>query len=154
MSESRLWDLQNSKTSWRCVSTNTTLAWSCSVWRTIQAIYGAIWQGRPFDLTWLVLYYSLLSSHQTISYCSSMILIEIDILYTNTQYYTKYLQVSTTEEHRPSMKLRDLQKGHGCPFSPTAQTAKNVGTVIQCEECGKRGAFMLVRSWTRRWGMS
>ena len=66
-----------------------------------------------------------------------MILIEIDILYTNTQYYTKYLQVSTTEEHRPSMKLRDLQKGHGCPFSPTAQTAKNVGTVIQCEECGK-----------------
>ena len=84
-----------------------------------------------------MLYYSLLSSHQTILYCSSMILIEIDILYTNTQYYTKYLQVSTTEEHCPSMKLRDLQKGHGCPFSPTVQTAKKVGMVIQCEECGK-----------------
>ena len=48
-----------------------------------------------------------------------------------------FLQVTTTEEHCPSMKIRDLQKGHGCPFSPTAQTAKNVGTVVQCEECGK-----------------
>jgi hypothetical protein len=28
-------------------------------------------------------------------------------------------------------------KGHGCPFHPSAQTAKNVGVVIQCEECSK-----------------
>ena len=35
------------------------------------------------------------------------------------------------------MKSRDVSKGHGCPFNPTAHTAKNVGTIIQCEECDK-----------------
>lgn len=44
--------------------------------------------------------------------------------------------METTEEYLPSAKAA-LEKGHKCPFNPTAQTAKNVGTVIQCEDCGK-----------------
>ena len=43
----------------------------------------------------------------------------------------------TFEEYRPSLKKAAAPKGHGCPFNPTAQTAKNVGVVIHCEECGK-----------------
>ena len=42
----------------------------------------------------------------------------------------------TTEEYLPSSRAA-TEKGHKCPFNPTAQTAKNVGMVIQCQECGK-----------------
>ena len=42
----------------------------------------------------------------------------------------------TTEEHLPSSRAQK-EKGHKCQFNPTAQTAKNVGTVIQCQDCGK-----------------
>ena len=42
----------------------------------------------------------------------------------------------TTEEFRPSaQKLTKESQGMG--FSPSAQYAKNVGTVIQCGECNK-----------------
>ena len=44
---------------------------------------------------------------------------------------------TTSEEHRPSSKDNTSVKSHGMPFSPTAQYAKNVGTVIQCSECCK-----------------
>ena len=43
----------------------------------------------------------------------------------------------TSEEHRPSLKNTTKIKGHGMPFSPTTQTAKNAGIVLQCEECLK-----------------
>ena len=39
----------------------------------------------------------------------------------------------TSEEHRPS--LIPTRKAHGMPFSPTGQTGKNTGTVIQCTNC-------------------
>ena len=40
---------------------------------------------------------------------------------------------NTTEEHRPS--LLKTKEDSGMPFNATAQTAKNVGLVIQCQEC-------------------
>ena len=42
----------------------------------------------------------------------------------------------TTETHRPSLQ-KAATKGHGMPFSPTAQIAKNTKLVVECEECGK-----------------
>ncbi|ESO88715.1 hypothetical protein LOTGIDRAFT_165499 [Lottia gigantea] len=47
-----------------------------------------------------------------------------------------YGKVETTEKFLPSAKATP-EKGNKCPFNPTAQTAKNVGTVIQCADCGK-----------------
>ena len=43
----------------------------------------------------------------------------------------------TTENFRPSMKESDNNKSgkHGMPFTPSSQYAKNVGLVIQCDEC-------------------
>ena len=41
---------------------------------------------------------------------------------------------NTSEKFRPSL-LQQEEKGHGMPFSPSAQYAKNVGVVIQCNEC-------------------
>ena len=41
------------------------------------------------------------------------------------------------EKFLPS-KLEDIEKcAHNIPFPPTAQTAKNVGFTIKCEECCK-----------------
>lgn len=41
------------------------------------------------------------------------------------------------EKFLPS-KLLDVEKGsHNIPFSPSGQTAKNVGFVIKCQECSK-----------------
>lgn len=45
---------------------------------------------------------------------------------------------NTSKQHRPSLTKDDSSKSHGMPFSPTAQYAKNVKTVVQCEECSKR----------------
>ncbi len=42
-----------------------------------------------------------------------------------------------SEQHKPSSKGNSGSKSHGMPFSPSAQYAKNVGTVIQCSECSK-----------------
>ena len=42
----------------------------------------------------------------------------------------------TTETHRPSLQ-KTVAKGHGIPFNPTAQTAKNTKLVVEREECGK-----------------
>ena len=42
----------------------------------------------------------------------------------------------TTEEFRPSIK-KLTKESQGMGFSPSAQHAKNVGTVIQCGECDK-----------------
>ena len=47
----------------------------------------------------------------------------------------------TTEEFRPSaQKLTKESQGMG--FSPSAQYAKNVGTVIQCGECEIQNSIM------------
>ncbi len=43
----------------------------------------------------------------------------------------------TSEQHKPSSKGNSGSKSHGMPFSPSAQYAKNVGTVVQCSECSK-----------------
>ena len=41
------------------------------------------------------------------------------------------------EKYLPS-KLEDVEKRpHNIPFSPCAQTAKNVGFFLKCEECNK-----------------
>lgn len=41
------------------------------------------------------------------------------------------------EKHLPS-KIEDISKqSHEIPFTPTAQTAKNVGFVLRCDECKK-----------------
>ena len=41
------------------------------------------------------------------------------------------------EKHLPS-KIEDISKqSHEIPFTPTAQTAKNVGFVLRCDECNK-----------------
>ena len=41
------------------------------------------------------------------------------------------------EKYLPS-KLQDVSKQpHNVPFTPTAQTAKNVGMIIKCSECKK-----------------
>ena len=42
----------------------------------------------------------------------------------------------TSEKHRPSL-IQKNQTKHGIPFSPSAQCAKNVGIVVQCQECDK-----------------
>ena len=42
----------------------------------------------------------------------------------------------TTETHRLSLQ-KAATKGHGMPFNPTSQTAKNTKLVVECEECGK-----------------
>ena len=44
--------------------------------------------------------------------------------------------MKTTERHCPSVASK-ATKGHGMPFSPTAQTATNVGETICCAECQK-----------------
>lgn len=47
-----------------------------------------------------------------------------------------YGKVETSEEHRPSLK-QSKAKNSGMPFSPSAQSANNTNTVIQCHECDK-----------------
>lgn len=44
--------------------------------------------------------------------------------------------IETTEKHRPSLHTKKM-KGHGMPFSPSTQTARNPDLVIQCKECMK-----------------
>uniref|UniRef100_UPI00359011A5 uncharacterized protein n=1 Tax=Myxine glutinosa TaxID=7769 RepID=UPI00359011A5 len=46
------------------------------------------------------------------------------------------LLVATTEQYLPS-KNAAPEKGHGCPFNPSAQQAKNSGITLQCNDCGK-----------------
>ena len=51
--------------------------------------------------------------------------------------YEKGLDPS--EMNLPS-KLEDVtvtKQNHNVPFTPTAQTAKNIGYIIPCNECGK-----------------
>ena len=49
-----------------------------------------------------------------------------------------YERGSDPEEKFMSSKLHDPStRSHGMKFSPTAQTAFNVGTTIRCMECGK-----------------
>ena len=50
--------------------------------------------------------------------------------------FTDLYGTDTTEQYRPSL-TKNSTKSHGMPFSPTAQYAKNVGTVMQCCECSK-----------------
>uniref|UniRef100_UPI00358F1E8E uncharacterized protein n=1 Tax=Myxine glutinosa TaxID=7769 RepID=UPI00358F1E8E len=47
-----------------------------------------------------------------------------------------YGKVATTEQYLPS-KNAAPEKGHGCPFNPSAQQAKNSGITLQCNDCGK-----------------
>jgi len=57
----------------------------------------------------------------------------------NSESYKTFEELygtETTEEFRPSaQKLTKESQGMG--FSPSAQYAKNVGTVVQCGECEK-----------------
>ena len=51
---------------------------------------------------------------------------------------TRYQPGLDPAEKFLSSKLEDPEKrSHNIPFSPTAQTAKNVGITIPCEECKK-----------------
>ena len=55
----------------------------------------------------------------------------------NDQHYRAFESlygVSTSECHRPSLKSAG-KKSHDIPFSPSGQTAANVGEVIFCSEC-------------------
>ena len=47
-----------------------------------------------------------------------------------------YGKSETSEEYRPSLKQSEA-KNSGMPFSPSAQSANNTNTVIQCHECDK-----------------
>ena len=48
-----------------------------------------------------------------------------------------YEGLDPSEKNLPS-KLEDVTKqNHNVPFTLTAQTAKNVGYIIPCNECGK-----------------
>ena len=46
-------------------------------------------------------------------------------------------RTETSEKHKPSSKDNSGTKSHGMLVSPSAQYAKNVGTVIQDSECSK-----------------
>ncbi len=62
------------------------------------------------------------------------------VLVPNGDCYKDFAAVygtETSEQHKPSSKDNSGTKSHGMPFSPSAQCAKNVGTVIQCSECLK-----------------
>lgn len=50
--------------------------------------------------------------------------------------FTTLYGTETSEQHRPSI-TSSLAKSHGMPFPPSAQYAKNVKTVLQCDECSK-----------------
>ena len=50
--------------------------------------------------------------------------------------FTDLYGKETTDEHLPSLKEK-AASGHGMPYSPTAQTAKNTGIVLQCCSCKK-----------------
>ena len=41
-----------------------------------------------------------------------------------------------SEEHHPSFKQSEA-KNNGIPFPPSAQSANNTSTVIQCHKCDK-----------------
>lgn len=61
----------------------------------------------------------------------------------NGDHYEEFESIygsQTDEKFRPSL-IEAKEKSHGMPFSPTAQFAKNVGVVVQCEECGKWRVF-------------
>ena len=50
----------------------------------------------------------------------------------------RYTQGSDPEEKfLPSVLLDSSKQPHGIPFTPTAQTAKNVHKIIRCMECSK-----------------
>lgn len=56
----------------------------------------------------------------------------------NDQHYKKFDDLYgtfTNESHRPSLKDDGGKKPHEIPFSPSGQTAANVGEVIFCSEC-------------------
>lgn len=42
----------------------------------------------------------------------------------------------TSEGNRPGL-IEKEKSSHHMPFSPSSQSAKNTGTVVQCDECGK-----------------
>ena len=57
----------------------------------------------------------------------------------NDEHYKSFDDLygkDTTEEYLPSLKEK-AAKSHCLPFSPTAQTAKNTGLVLQCSSCLK-----------------
>ena len=56
----------------------------------------------------------------------------------NDQHYQKFDNLYgtfTSECHRPSVRSYGGKKSHEIPFSPSGQTAANVGEVILCSEC-------------------
>ncbi|XP_071947398.1 uncharacterized protein [Antedon mediterranea] len=55
----------------------------------------------------------------------------------------------TTEHYRPSFTVTRAT-GHGCPFNPSAQTAKNAGVIIQCEECEKWRCLYAKKKLTKK----
>ena len=48
----------------------------------------------------------------------------------------KYTGKSRQEGNRPG-QIEKEKSSHHMPFSPSSQSAKNTGTVVQCDECGK-----------------
>ena len=47
-----------------------------------------------------------------------------------------YGETETSKENRPSLKQSEAKKS-ARPFSPSAESANNTNTVIQCHECDK-----------------
>ena len=58
--------------------------------------------------------------------------------YTDEEGITHYKQGDDPEEIFMPSKLEDITKrNHGIDFSPSAQTALNVGSIIKCSQCKK-----------------
>ena len=55
----------------------------------------------------------------------------------------------TSEKHRPSLTQKNKTK-HGIPFSPSAQYAKSVGIVVQCQDCDKWRCLYSQRKISRK----
>jgi hypothetical protein len=62
----------------------------------------------------------------------------ISLIQTHIKIKNHYKEGTDPEEKYLSSKLRDVSK-QPCkiPFLQTAQTAKNVGSVVKCAECKK-----------------
>lgn len=61
-------------------------------------------------------------------------------------------ETDSSEKDRPSLNLSAEKQGHGIPFNPSGQFAKNVGRALQCTECGKQRVLHSARKlhWTDR----
>ena len=72
----------------------------------------------------------------------------------NGEHYKSFDDIygSTTSEcHLPSLHEKEA-KGHKIPFNPSAQTAKNTGILLICEECIKPRLTHSQRKSTRSFG--